>query len=59
LALDLDWQIGSKASPKVCLSCGQPFDDKKRKMRGPFLTMPYIWACEWCWRKTYLFFPDK
>jgi hypothetical protein len=59
LALDLDWQIGSKTPPKVCLSCGQPFDSGKRKMRGPYLTMPYIWVCEWCWKKPYLFLPDK
>jgi hypothetical protein len=21
--------------------------------------MPYIWICQWCWEKPYLFFPDK
>ena len=21
--------------------------------------MPYIWVCQWCWEKPYLFFPDK
>jgi len=55
----LDWQIGSKSPPKVCLCCGTPFDDKEHRMRGPYLTMPYIWVCEWCWRKPYLFFPDR
>jgi hypothetical protein len=28
-------------------------------MRGPYLEMPYIWVCQWCWEKDYLFFPDK
>lgn len=29
------------------------------KIRGPYLTSPYIWVCEWCWKKAYLSFPDK
>jgi hypothetical protein len=58
LALDTAWQIGSKTPPMVCLCCGQPFDNAERKKRGPYLTMPYIWVCEWCWKQPHLFFPD-
>ena len=53
------WQIGSSAPPSVCLCCGMKFDDGKHKIRGPYLKMPYIWVCQWCWEKDYLFFPDK
>lgn len=53
------WQIGSDAPPVVCLCCGSKFDNEKYKRRGPYLEMPYIWVCQWCWDKPYLFFPDK
>ena len=59
-SVDLDaWQIGSSGPPAMCLCCGTKFDEGKHKMRGPYLEMPYIWVCEWCWKKDYLFFPDK
>ena len=53
------WQIGSTGPPKVCLCCGLPFDRKTRELKGPYLHGPYIWVCKWCWRKPFLFFPDK
>ena len=28
-------------------------------MRGPYETGPYRYVCEWCWKKSYMFFPDK
>ncbi len=56
---DLDWQIGSKVPPKVCLCCGMPFDNEQRRIKGPYYKMPYIWVCENCWLLPYLFFPDK
>jgi hypothetical protein len=43
----------------MCLCCGAKFDDGEHKMRGPYLEMPYIWVCQWCWKKDYLFFPDR
>src|SRR3989442_920789 len=59
-SIDLDaWQIGSSGPPAVCLCCGMKFDDGTHQMRGPYLEMPYIWVCQWCWEKPYLFFPDK
>ena len=59
-SVDLDaWQIGSSGPPAMCLCCGTKFDEGKHKMRGPYLEMPNIWGCEWCWKKDYLFFPDK
>jgi len=54
-----NWQIGSETPPKVCLCCGLPFDEGKRKRKGPYYGQPYIWVCEWCWRQPYLYFPDK
>jgi hypothetical protein len=59
LASGLDWQIGSITPPTVCLCCGSKFDEGQHKRRGPYLKMPYIWVCQWCWEKPYLFFPDK
>ena len=53
------WQIGSTKPPTVCLCCGQRFDRGEHKRKGPYLESPYIWVCEWCWKKPYLFFPDK
>jgi hypothetical protein len=53
------WQLGSPQPPTVCLCCGSRFDEEQHKRRGPYLTGPYVWACEWCWKKDYLFFPDK
>ncbi len=53
------WQIGSTGPPQVCLCCGLPFDRKTRILKGPYLHGPYIWVCSWCWRKPFLFFPDK
>jgi len=53
------WQIGSAGPPSMCLCCGSKFDEEKHKIRGPYLEMPYIWVCQWCWEKPYLFFPDK
>jgi hypothetical protein len=41
------------------LCCGMKFDDGVHQRRGPYLEMPYIWVCQWCWAKPYLFFPDK
>src|SRR5712692_10047316 len=59
-SIDLDaWQIGSSGPPAVCLCCGAKFDDGTHRIRGPYLEMPYIWVCQWCWEKPYLFFPDK
>jgi hypothetical protein len=59
-SIDLDaWQIGSSGPPAMCLCCGAKFDDGMHHMRGPYLEMPYIWVCQWCWEKPYLFFPDK
>ena len=59
LAENLAWQIGSNKPPTVCLCCGTRFDDLQHKRRGPYLSGPYIWVCQWCWEKEYLFFPDK
>jgi hypothetical protein len=28
-------------------------------MRGPYESGPYRYVCEWCWKKSYMFFPDK
>lgn len=53
------WQIGSVSPPTVCLCCGSRFDEDKHKMRGPYDTGPYRYVCEWCWKKSYMFFPDK
>jgi hypothetical protein len=41
------------------LCCGIRFDDGPHRIRGPYKTGPYIYVCEECWRKEYLFFPDK
>ncbi len=53
------WQIGSLRPPTVCLCCGSRFDGDEHKMRGPYDTGPYRYVCEWCWKKSYMFFPDK
>lgn len=53
------WQIGSIAPPTVCLCCGSRFDEDQHKMRGPYETGPYRYVCQWCWKKSYMFFPDK
>jgi hypothetical protein len=53
------WQIGSKEPPTVCLCCGTRFDENEHKMRGPYNTNPYMYVCQTCWAKPYLFFPDK
>src|SRR5712692_5258528 len=53
------WQIGSKKPPTVCLCCGSLFDDDKHRILGPYDTGPYRYVCEWCWKKSYMFFPDK
>ncbi len=53
------WQIGSASPPSICLCCGSRFDDDKHKMRGPYDAGPYRYVCEWCWKKSYMFFPDK
>src|SRR2546425_12778967 len=53
------WQIGSASPPTVCLCCGSRFDEDKHKMRGPYDNGPYRYVCEWCWKKSYMFFPDK
>lgn len=59
-SVDLDaWQIGSSGPPAICLCCGSKFNDDTHRRRGPYLEMPYIWVCQWCWEKPYLFFPDK
>jgi hypothetical protein len=59
LAENLAWQIGSSKPPTVCLCCGSRFDEGEHKIRGPYLSSPYLWVCQWCWKKDYLFFPDK
>lgn len=56
---DLDWQVGSKTPPKVCLCCGFVFDDIKRKIMGPYYDSPYIWICTDCHSKDFLHSPDK
>src|SRR5205807_5165909 len=53
------WQIGSVSPPTVCLCCGSRFDEGKHKIRGPYDNGPYRYVCEWCWKKSYMFFPDK
>src|SRR2546425_8134249 len=53
------WQIGSITPPTVCLCCGSRFDDNIHKMRGPYDTGPYRYVCDWCWKKPYMYFPDK
>lgn len=35
------------------------FDDGSHRIRGPYKTGPYIYVCEECWARPYLFFPDK
>ncbi len=55
----LDWQIGSKTPPTVCLCCGFRFDNDKRKRMGPYFKSPYIWVCKDCHDKPFLFFSDK
>jgi len=57
--IDLDWQVGSKVPPKVCLCCGIAFNNKDRKMMGPYYDAPYIWICKDCHSKDYLHSPDK
>jgi hypothetical protein len=59
LAENLAWQIGSDKPPTVCLCCGSRFDAFQHLIKGPYLSGPYIWVCQWCWEKPYLFFPDK
>ncbi len=54
---DFMWQLGSKAPPKYCLCCGQPFGEG-RERRGPYKG-PYMWVCSACWGRPHLFFPDK
>src|SRR2546425_3236879 len=53
------WQIGSIRPPTVCLCCGSKFDDDRHKIRGPYDTGPYRYVCLWCWKKPYMYFPDK
>ena len=31
----------------------------RHRMRGPYRTGPYVYVCEECWRRPYLFFSDK
>ena len=57
--IDLDWQVGSKNPPKVCLCCGFTFDAKVRKRMGPYLDAPYIWICSDCYSKDFLHCPGK
>lgn len=57
--IDLDWQLGSKTPPKVCLCCGAAFDKDKRKILGPYYDLPYIWICNECHEKEYLYSSDK
>jgi hypothetical protein len=59
LNIDLDWQVGSKTPPRVCLCCGFPFDTIKRKIMGPYNGSPYIWLCSDCHSKDFLHSPDK
>jgi hypothetical protein len=35
------------------------FDDGSHRIRGPYKTGPYIYVCEECWARPYLFFSDK
>jgi hypothetical protein len=53
------WQIGSQGPPATCLCCGRPFDNEKRRIRGPYLTSPYIYVCQECWELPFVFYPDK
>jgi len=53
------WQIGSQEPPTVCLCCGSKFDDEEHKRKGPYPTSPYVYVCQNCWEKSYLYFPDK
>jgi hypothetical protein len=53
------WQIGSQGPPATCLCCGRAFDLEKRKIRGPYLTSPYIYVCQECWELPFVFYPDK
>jgi hypothetical protein len=57
--VELDWQVGSKVPPRVCLCCGIAFNSKDRKMMGPYYDAPYIWICKSCHSKDYLHSPDK
>ena len=56
---DDTWQIGSVRPPKVCLCCGLEFDQSERSIRGPYTNGPYRYVCSPCWRRPFLFFPDK
>jgi hypothetical protein len=59
MSIDLDWQVGSKTPPRVCLCCGFPFDKDKRSMLGPYFDAPYIYICKECHDRDYLHCPDK
>jgi hypothetical protein len=53
------WQIGSQELPTVCLCCGTKFDTGEHSRKGPYPTGPYLYVCQSCWEKSYLYFPDK
>ncbi|MCI4352058.1 MAG: hypothetical protein L3K14_01530 [Thermoplasmata archaeon] len=53
------WQIGSQGPPATCLCCGRRFDQENRRIRGPYLTSPYIYVCQECWALPFVFYPDK
>lgn len=52
-------QVESKGLPTICLCCGTKFDDGPHRIHGPYKSGPYVFVCEDCWSKPYLFFPDK
>lgn len=49
----------SESSPSFCPCCGILFDNDKHKIKGPYISGPYRYVCENCWKKSYMFFPDK
>jgi len=57
--LEEKYKVEKKANDRVCLCCGSPFDDNGHRRKGPYRTGPYKYVCEWCWQKSFLYFPDK
>lgn len=51
--------LNHKSGGESCPCCGSLFDSGPHRIHGPYDTGPYRYACEDCWTKPYLFFPDK
>ena len=52
-------KVAAQTEPGSCPCCGAGFDDGPHRIHGPYSAGPYVYVCEDCWSRSYLFFPDK